>query len=127
MKKVFVIVLMLAYGLSSSGMTLNLHYCCGKLDDISIGVKKEKSCPMGISLKKTGCCSDKQISATSLADQQVQIKWLQINKEASFVPVSPVIDSHCLTAVVTDNRLARGAPILKKNLPLFLQYCSFRI
>jgi hypothetical protein len=37
-------MLMLVYGISSNGMTLQLHYCCGKLKKVDFSIPKEKDC-----------------------------------------------------------------------------------
>ncbi|HKG68647.1 MAG TPA: hypothetical protein VKA92_07245 [Segetibacter sp.] len=127
MKKCFIIVLMLIYGLSSSGMTINLHYCCGKLDGVSFTGKKEKPCKMGNHIKKSGCCNDKQISASLNFEQQAATKWVQLTKQTIAVPVYLVGNTSFKDYIVSTNRLARGTPDLLPSIPLFVKNRVFRI
>jgi hypothetical protein len=127
MKKLFIIVLMLVYGLSSSGMTISLHYCCGKLDGISFSGKEEKSCKMGNHVKKSDCCNDKQISASLHSDQQLAAKWVQANKQIIAAPVHQDINTSFKGGIVSNNRLARGTPEYLPSIPIFLRNCVFRI
>lgn len=126
MKKLLVIVLMLAYGLSSSGMTISLHYCCGKLDGISLNGKHDDSCRMSSELKNTDCCFDKQISASITTDQQIDSKYIQVFKQTNVAPlyyeeISPVNDQ-----VFSTKPKGRCAPF-ETSIPLFIKNCVFRI
>jgi hypothetical protein len=127
MKKVFIILLMLVYGLSSSGMTISLHYCCGKLDGISFSGKQGKSCDMGNHLKKSGCCDDKQISASITGEQQTASKWVQVNKQPVSIPNFPAVNSLFTDYIISVDRLARGVPVPISPVPLFIRNCVFRI
>jgi hypothetical protein len=70
MKKLVVILLMLAYGFSSSGATLQLHYCCGKLKSIEWApVESKKDCGMGHKMGSKPCCETKEFSNKEKADQ----------------------------------------------------------
>jgi hypothetical protein len=127
MKKFLVIILMLVYGLSSSGMTINLHYCCGKLDDISFFGKKDSQCPMGNHIKKSGCCNDKQISVNINAEQEQASKWVQTGKLSIATPVFQTTNTSFTGNHVSVNRLARGTPIPATSVPIFIKNCVFRI
>src|SRR4051812_8247477 len=63
MKKFFAVILFLVYGLSSSGMTLHLHYCCGKLKNVQLTPVEKKHCGTAKqhSVSKP-CCNEKEIS-----------------------------------------------------------------
>lgn len=128
MKKQFIIVLMLIYGLSSSGMTISLHYCCGKLDGVSFMAKEGNTCKMGNHEKKPGCCADKQISASFHADQQAASKWVQSSKQIVTLPAEQPVHTSFKDYIVTNALLARGTPgdhLL--SIPIFLKNCVFRI
>ncbi|HEX8357070.1 MAG TPA: hypothetical protein VF610_06660 [Segetibacter sp.] len=127
MKKIFIIVLMLVYGVSSSGMTISLHYCCGKLDGVSFSGKKEKSCKMGTHFKMSGCCNDKQISASLYSEQQAADKWVQLNKQTIALPKYYIPLNSIKRNVVSVDRLARGTPEHFSSIPLFISLCVFRI
>ena len=68
MKKVLVIVLLLVYGASSSGMTLHLHYCCGKLDRIDLS-PVQHHCGGESKVSKKSCCDNKELNFDLKADQ----------------------------------------------------------
>jgi hypothetical protein len=127
MKKVFIILLMLVYGLSSSGMTISLHYCCGKLDGISFSGKQGKSCDMGNHLKKSGCCDDKQISATITGEQQTASKWVQVNKQSVSIPNFPAVNSLFTDYIISVDRLGPRVTVPISPVPLFIKNCVFRI
>ena len=127
MKKLFIILLMLTYGLSSSGMTISLHYCCGKLDSVSFTSKQEKTCKMGNHVKKSGCCNDKQISASVSSDQQGTTQWVQFAKQTIALPSYQPINTSFKSYVFSVNKLARGTPGVLPSIPLFIKNCVFRI
>ena len=128
MKKLFIILIMLVYGLSSSGMVISLHYCCGKLDDVSFSGKNHRSdCPMGSKIKKSSCCNDKQISTKLNADQQAAIKWIQLNKQTLSAPENPAFPVLFTGFIIAVDRLARGTPATSSVVPLFIKNCVFRI
>jgi len=128
MKKLLIILLMLVYGVTSSGMTVTLHYCCGKLDDISFTGKQEKQCPMGSKhMKNSSCCKDTQLTAKLAADQQLAAKWIASaqSNQAEFAPAFSIDLFN--RQVVTGHQLARGAPVPYSTVPLFIKHCVFRI
>jgi len=69
MKKLLVILLMLMYGFSSTGMTISLHYCCGKLKSIDWTIPKQKSCDHKQRMAGKPCCETKLISYKDKTDQ----------------------------------------------------------
>lgn len=71
MKKLLVIAILLVYGASSSGMTLYIHYCCGKVETLGLSPVSGKNCkePGKTGLAKTPCCEDKTLSFSLKADQ----------------------------------------------------------
>jgi hypothetical protein len=128
MKKLFIILFMLVYGVTSSGMTITLHYCCGKVDDISFSGKQERSCPMGGKhMKNNSCCKDQQVTAKIAADQQAAAKWLQVNQDNQGGITSGYFLPYYNSSIVTISRLARGTPIPISPVPIFIRNCVFRI
>ena len=90
MKNLSVILLLLVYSLSSTGMTVNFHYCCGKLKkvefsstQIACGMKTKHS-----SSKK--CCDNKQLELKVKADQKItESAGTNISKVFSFFNLLP--------------------------------------
>lgn len=127
MQKIFIILLMLVYGLSSSGMTVSLHYCCGKLDGVSLTGKQDKTCKMGNHSKKSNCCKDKEISASKTADHQAAAKWVNLANQPIALPVYYVVNTSFKDYSISIDRLARGVPVNHLKVPLFIKNCVFRI
>lgn len=73
MKKGLVFILVLIYGLSASGATVYLHYCCGKVDKITLLEPDKPLCPLHkeVMVKKQSqdCCKDQQVKIEKKADQ----------------------------------------------------------
>jgi hypothetical protein len=128
MKKLFIILIMLVYGLSSTGTSVNLHFCCGELDDISFSIPKEKSCAKDHdSLSKKRCCDDKHLEFKLKADQEPSAKWIQAYKQftaPSLTTVSFLLWQPQHTPV---NELATGPPLVASSLPIFIKNRVFRI
>jgi hypothetical protein len=128
MKKLFIILIMLVYGLSSSGMSVSLHFCCGKLDDVSFSAQKEKSCAKDDeSFSKKRCCDDKHLEFKLKSDQEPSSKWIQAYKQLT----TPLITSASYIFWQPQhqpvNELATGPPLKTPALPLFIKNCVFRI
>lgn len=127
MKKLFIIILMLTYGLSSSGMSVSLHYCCGKLDGISFSGRHSKGCAKNNEIKKSRCCNDKQISLKVHTDQEPVAKWIQAYKSIIALPLSKPALTSFTRQYITVDKLARGTPPLLSPVSLFIKNCVFRI
>src|SRR6476659_6413428 len=69
MKKILVIMLMLVYGFSSTGMTLQLHYCCGKLKSVELAPVNDPGCGNQHKMGSRPCCETKNIKSQTKADQ----------------------------------------------------------
>lgn len=74
MKKFTVVILALLYITTSTGATLNMHYCMGKLADWDLGHNSSKNCGFcGMEKgneKDNGCCKDEQKLIKNDTDQK---------------------------------------------------------
>ena len=128
MKKVIVIVLMLVYGVSSMGMTLNLHYCCGKFSAINFSAALKNNYPAGNSITTKGCCDTKQIELTIKSDYQKDteiktgIKQLQVEKllPVYFTAATPLLQGGVFA-------FADSSPPFSASVPLNILFCIYRI
>jgi hypothetical protein len=129
MKKGLVLLLLMVYGLSSVGATLNFQYCCGKLDKInSIPVKAKKCCKpeMKKKMEENGCCNNKTFEL-KIKDEQVAVPAYVL--KADFTP--EFISQEKYYAVTTPGKLQQHVPEVfappphRDNLLTFV--CSFRI
>ncbi|MGZ3950922.1 MAG: HYC_CC_PP family protein [Flavisolibacter sp.] len=126
MKKIVAIIFLLVYGLSSTGATLQFHYCCGKLKSVKLTPVTEKQCGMKHSTPvKKKCCDDKQIELKIKADQKTQQAakfniWSPsiAKKELAIVVQQPVVS----TAIVPE---VFAPPPLGD--PLYILHCVYRI
>lgn len=126
MKKLLIILMVLVYGFSASGATIHLHFCCGKLDKVSLTTDHNPGCPEKESYKND-CCDSKKLDLKIKADQDLAAKCV-----ASLYAVSeaisplgycdPVVTPHPVLQVFTT-----GPPDVKTKTPLFLRYRVFRI
>lgn len=64
MKKILVILLLTMYGMSSFGMTVNFHYCCGKLKKVALTSIKTDLCDMepAAQIEMEDCCRDEALT-----------------------------------------------------------------
>lgn len=126
MKKLLVILVLMVYGLSSSGMTLHFHYCCGQLEKIDLVPAKKSGCENGHkNLHSKPCCENKSVELKVNSDQKVTSISLN-NLESPSLPVRE-------TALVPDVNYQVKAPIPNSGPPLLYSpslivlNCVFRI
>jgi len=113
------------YGFSSTGMTLHLHYCCGKLDAIDLSPVKDEHCSSGHKLVKKSCCDEKQVSL-KLKPEQNPAKFLNPvfqlpaikTVQPEFLALGPVQSKKLLPEVF-------APPPLQKNINNL--FCVYRI
>jgi len=115
----------MVYGLSSSGMTIQFHYCCGKLKSIQLASVTEKQCGMKHSMFNKPCCSDKHVEFKLKGDQKPeQAKFVfftpvDIEKEEVFLNCQPLVVSRNIVPEIF-------APPPPAN-PLYIFNCVYRI
>lgn len=130
MKKVFALILMLIYGVTSFGMTLHIHYCCGKPDKISLSSKISKTCkfetPGHNTVDSKSCCDNKTYEFKIKADQETisqQIPSFELQPVNTFSGYSSRL---LYLQKVPVNFLSAGPPFLS-FIPLFITNCVYRI
>lgn len=109
MKKIrqsIIMLLSLMVFITSSGMAVNLHYCAGELQNISINAQTEGGCAMqtapfkkdacsqqNVVKKKDTCCQDQHIKAkTDQSINQTKVKTEKKNNN-SFTFISEYFSS----------------------------------
>ena len=68
-KKLVVILLLIAYSASAIGTTINMHYCMNKISDWSFSSKKKDKCAK-CGMSNNGCCKDEKKEIKISSDQQ---------------------------------------------------------
>jgi hypothetical protein len=118
--------LMLVYGLSSTGATINLHYCCGKLHDVSFSSTQAKACPAK-TVSSKGCCDTKHVQLNVKGDQEPAAKWISGSKDLTSHVCTPVHDVVVHAHDTPVNEYATGPPLIRSSVPLFVQHCTYLI
>lgn len=127
MKKFLVIVLLLLYGASSFGMSMHLHFCCGKLKNIDFTAPKPKPCHTGKMHTMVGkpCCNDKEINL-KIKGEQTPAKVFQTSFQS--VAIKPVELTVFVSAPFESKKLLPeifAPPPLEKDFNHL--YCVYRI
>ncbi len=76
MKKLLLLFSLFLYLISASGIKINVHYCGGKLKQISFFDIKEKQGCCGNKIRSKGCCKNKTafVKITDLHKSSVDLK-----------------------------------------------------
>jgi len=127
MKKYIVIFLMLVYALPSTGASLQLHFCCGKLDDVSLSVKHKPGCAKQEASNKV-CCNNVEVDLKIDADQQLLAKlMLQLNAGPALPAATHYWLQHLPALLVYTAHKSNGPPLAEGQLPTYIKNCVFRI
>ena len=128
MKKLLAIVILLVYGLSSTGMTVHFQYCCGMLEKIDFVPPVTKHCAgdKGIKIDSKKCCDDKEVNL-KISSEQSAAKILYLDSFPTIVKaVQP--DFFLSSPFKTKKLLPEVfAPPPLSTLPIFILISVFRI
>lgn len=122
MQKFLVIFFSMLYLTVTSGITMNLHYCGGKLKTVSLFSNNEKGC-CGSKKKSKGCCKDK----TKTIKVEENHKASKITETCNpSVHLVAVLSSHLLFNLLDNNEANitsnyHSPPVLYDN-PLYLKH-----
>jgi hypothetical protein len=132
MKKLLVAILSFLYISTSSGATLQMHYCMDKLVDWSIGHNDEKNtcnnCGMEKDGKgKNGCCKDEQKQLKIEKDQKTAAAFELTFSLATAIPVSYSVYNFVGIPSVTEEFPLSNAPPRSPQLAVYIRNRTFRI
>jgi hypothetical protein len=115
----------MVYGLSSTGMTINFHYCCGKLKKVEFS-SAQLDC--GMKMKHSSgkkCCDNKQVDLKVKDEQKVTessktvLKVIPVtNSFTDFAISQPLEDKHLIPSVFAPPPLSS---------PLYILHCTYRV
>src|SRR5947207_800520 len=93
MKKILVVILLITYSFASSGASVDLHYCMGKLIGWDFDYVHKNGCSKcGMQTKPLkDCCDNKQLQAKVDKDQQAV--YNNICFSSDFFAIIPVYSS----------------------------------
>ncbi len=116
MKKILAAILAVIYLGTSTGATVHMHYCMGKLADWGLGHNKSKTCgECGMEKteeKDNGCCKDEHKFVKNDGDQKIAEAGFQMMQLASVaLPVSFVeIPDNNFSSVTEENPISHAPP-----------------
>lgn len=132
MKKFLIAIVAVLYMGASTGATLHMHYCMGKLADWGLSNDKSGKCGK-CGMKKTaekdnGCCKDEQKFFKNDTEQktteqdQIRIQLNTVDNPASYI----IIPSPVFSLIINENPVYHPPPRL--NGPaVYIRNCLFLI
>ncbi|MDB5249252.1 MAG: hypothetical protein JWQ40_3646 [Segetibacter sp.] len=131
MKKLTLILLLLIYGVSSSGMSITVHYCMSEVAGWKLSGKTSSSLCASCGMEEEGnkgCCRDETKIIKSENDQQRVEMFFDSHK----VPVTLISSNYsdynlnCLSNTIEELPCSH-APLCKLKVPVYISNCVFRI
>lgn len=132
MKKALATILFFIYLTTVSGVGMNLHYCCGHLDNVVLSytakTSARPSCGMESSYKGKDCCKDvhKQIKITQSQNIVSDMAVPAVSFFAVVLPTFPKVPAPCFSSIAKGS-FSPHAPPFRATAPVYLKNCSFLI
>jgi hypothetical protein len=132
MKKFITAILAVLYLGTSTGATVHMHYCMGKLADWGLGYSNSKTCGnCGMEKseeKDNGCCKDEQKFVKNETDQKTaESVILNFALHVLDLPVSFFSISENIISSITEEYPLSHAPPRSCGAPVYLLNRTFRI
>lgn len=128
MKKLLVTILAVVYITVSSGATINMHYCMGKLMTVDMKQEQKGSCGT-CGMEKAGhkgCCKDEQKKLQIEKDQKISESSFQFLAVVSDISV-PAYSYFSYVQSITIDYPVSHAPPDWGAVAIFIRNCNFRI
>lgn len=131
MKKSIILLLFVLYGFSSSGLSVYVHYCCGKIKKIDFTASQKGKCSSSCNMHafSKSCCESKEFN-NHIKDSYVPeaaisslAKQFQANAELTTLPNHDFAASSVCTPLTAGN----SSPPVFRQAPFSILYCIFRI
>jgi len=125
-KKFFYISFIIIYSLTTIGITLNAHFCGGKVKNITLysQANQDKDCCDTTTNCKTTCCSDRTI-IIKIIDHPTETPKFKFNSfEKTFSVIAHLNISSQAPAEIFSKAIPKS---LYTTSRVFLLDCSFRI
>lgn len=125
MKKLAAILIALLYIAISSGFTVNVHYCMGKLAGVKLQAHAEKHCDK---CGKSGkCCKDEIKFCKADFSHEAAAKVQVVTAPVALDLALPVLVLPIPPVVVSDHFIAYDDHAPPPNLSLYKKHCVYRI
>ncbi len=130
MKRVAIIFFTLFYVVSTSGVTINYFYCCGKLKETSFLLNhKNLTNPCKGDKKAPSCCNTKR-TFLKIKDNHSPSQELRTDQSNYFIHLINIY----VTTFNSFSSLSKSplfaythAPPLTSKTPIYISVCNFRI
>ncbi len=86
MRKLTSILVSIVYLVLSTGLVVNLHYCQGEIESVSIIAKNSTCCCAAMDFDD-GCCHNEQLLIQLDSDQQVVSSSVQFSEVFKFIEI----------------------------------------
>lgn len=129
MKKLFALILALAYLSASSGMVLNVQYCFNQVSSVQVNGFGEDNCCCNGTKNKAGCCSN-EVKVVKLQDtHHAAFANYSIDHPIQLFPVPLSFLQPVLTVPVGENFIysSDNSPPDKSAPSIYIKNCVFRI
>jgi hypothetical protein len=127
-KKLFLFCFSLLFIAASSGASLNVHYCRGKVSAVSLSILPPPSCACGKKAPKKACCK----TETKLVKMQDDARQPEFVNDHTFKPVVTLPFQYLPVTVPVQTNANRHSfsvadPPDDASVPLYLRHRVFRI
>lgn len=125
MKKLFFILFLLTYAFSSSGITLQFHFCCGKLKNIEWSASARHNCD-NKEMADRPCCETKSFS---IEEDQTYDKTSELPLPLKVQPetVQSWLQPSCMAMISKGGQPVAFHPPSANSTPLFILNCVYRL
>lgn len=119
-------MLVMLYTVSSTGMTLQFHYCCGKLKNIEVSAHPIKEdCGKKHKMGSKACCETKEVKSDK--DDFYSLSEYKLIKLApAIAPKTWSFETPVFVRTISSGSVAANAPP-PPSTPLFIMNRVFRI
>jgi hypothetical protein len=128
MKKLFLFCFSLLFIAASSGASISIHYCRGKVSAVSLSLLSDPGCACGKKKPKKSCCK----TETKLVKMQDDTRQPEFVNDHSFTQVValPLQDIHVTIPVESNSNspsFSVADPPDAALVPLYLRHRVFRL
>ena len=132
MKKFLILILTFTYFASTSGATVYMHYCMGKMVEWNVTGSEKENCPhCGMDKSKKsdkGCCKDEHKQLKVINDHNITETALQVLHVAALaLPVSFIEIPAIAFSSITEENPTGNAPPRSSGIAIYKRNCVFRI
>lgn len=126
MRKIIVSILAVFYLCSSTGATVHMHYCMGKLINWSLFKDGDKCSKCGMK-KDGGCCKDENKFVKNNFDQKATESINLVQLLVSPAPVLFIDIAESYASSLLETYPTSHAPPISSGLEIYIRNCVFRI